>query len=101
MVVTISALKLDDLSFLYGMIASFNETILNIIFPGLIFLVATYRKNQNINILTKLIVIAFTIFSEKSFDRKKMSDAFVPISSESSKGTSSRFSASSKDSNRS
>jgi len=38
--IVISAIMLDDLSFIFGMIAAFSESMLNFVLPGLFFLTA-------------------------------------------------------------
>merc|ERR1712086_763613 len=43
----IGAINIDDLTFIFGMIAAFSESMLNFVFPGLFFLIGSHYYKQN------------------------------------------------------
>ena len=61
--IVIGALNIDDLTFIFGMIAAFSESMLNFVFPSLIMLVGakhlTEKENGRCSSVEKHATLAF------------------------------------------
>lgn len=55
------ACSISNLSFVFGMIGAWNETLLNYVFPGLFYLKACKVAAEG-NIVTKIVAVFFCVF---------------------------------------
>ena len=59
--VVAGACAINDLSFVFGMIAAWNESMLNFVFPGLFFLSACRYTKQTGSYILKLFAVLFSL----------------------------------------
>lgn len=66
-----SAIVIDDLTIVFGMIAAFSESMLNFVFPGLFFIIGAKSRKKSVIGFIGIGLIYFTV--SNYYNLKKVS----------------------------
>ena len=65
--IIISAILIDDLTFVFGMIAACSESLLNFVFPGLFFIIGSKNPKPTVVAFVGLGMAYFTVSNYYNF----------------------------------